>query len=83
MEIEFVPLLEQQRDLYRIPRGGERFSAYLRLMLNEDQDDVRLPPLVALNPMARDHVAALIDALLGLGAEEVATRAGLRGLIQA
>ncbi|WP_406700679.1 hypothetical protein V5E97_17960 [Singulisphaera sp. Ch08] len=75
MRIDFVPLLQQQRDLYRVPLGGDRFSAYLRLMLNDAQDDARLPPLVALNPMAKEHVATLIDALLGLEAEEVASRA--------
>ncbi len=34
-----------------------------------------LPPLVALNPMAKDHVASLIDDLLALDAEEVARQA--------
>lgn len=82
MPLEFVPLLEKQRDLYRVPRGGNRFSAYLRLMLNEAADDVRLPPLVALNPMAKEHVAALIDALIGLGAEEVASQAAVEASSQ-
>ncbi|SIO00380.1 hypothetical protein SAMN05444166_1995 [Singulisphaera sp. GP187] len=82
MQIEFVPLLERQRNLYRIPRGGDRFSAYLRLMLNEAQNEVRFPPLVALNPMAGDDVAVLIDALIDLDTEEVATRAAVEASSQ-
>lgn len=82
MDIELVPLLAQQRDLYQIARGPARFSAYLRLMLNENHDDVRFPPLVALNPMAKDHVATRIDELLGLDAEEVAIRAADQASLQ-
>jgi len=35
MELEFVPLLRIQRDLYRLPRGLERFREYLRTMVDE------------------------------------------------
>jgi hypothetical protein len=74
MRLEYVPLLGMQRDLYRIPRGLDRFRAYARIMRDDDdRDDPRAAPLVALNPMAKDHVAELIDALLGLDAEEVAS----------
>lgn len=82
MQIEHVPLLQMQRNLYQIPRGAERFSAYLRLIVNETKDDVRLPPLVALNPMAKDHVARLIDELLALDAEEVARQAVANAALQ-
>lgn len=75
MNLEWVPLLEVQRDLQRLPRGMERFREYLRVMLNEDGDNLRLPPLVAMNPMGRDHVAAVVDALLALDAESVAREA--------
>jgi len=75
MKIEFVPLLQVQRDLYSIPRGPERFSAYLKTMVNSDGTDVRLPPLVAMNPMAKEHIPALLDALLALDAEGTAGRA--------
>jgi hypothetical protein len=69
VNIEFVPLLQIQRDLYSIPRGPERFSAYLKTMVRADGTDVHLPPLVAMNPMAKDHVPALLDALLAAEAE--------------
>ena len=75
MRIEFVPLLESQRDLYRIPRGKERFEAYLKLMLNEDRSEPRFPPLVALNPMAKDHVANMLDDFIALDADEIGKRA--------
>ena len=32
--LEYVPLLQIQRDLYRIERGPERFGAYLRTMID-------------------------------------------------
>ncbi len=34
MDLTYVPLLHVQRDLYRLPRGMERFRQYLRTMLN-------------------------------------------------
>lgn len=33
MNLEYVPLLQVQRDLYKLPRGFERFREYLRTML--------------------------------------------------
>ena len=72
MQIQYVPLLELQRDLYRLPRGMERFREYLRTMVNDEGDDVALPPLVAMNPMAREHVPALIDEYLEQSADQVA-----------
>src|SRR5690348_12516275 len=75
MNLEWTPLLQPQRDLYRIPRGMDRFRQYLRVMLKDDGSDLRLPPLVAMNPMAKEHVAALLDALLALDAESIAADA--------
>ena len=76
MNIEFVPLLRVQCDLYGIPRAPERFRAYLKTMVSSDGTDVHLPPLVAMNPMARDHVPALLDTLLATDAEATAVHAG-------
>jgi hypothetical protein len=44
-------------------------------MVNSDGSDVRLPPLVAMNPMGKDHVPALLDLLLTMEAETAAARA--------
>lgn len=75
MSIEHVPLLQLQRELLDTPRGTERFKAYIRLVTGEGGDDIALPPLVIVNPMGREHVAAQLDALLALDAEAVAANA--------
>lgn len=75
MAMEFVPLLQIQRDLLNIPRGMERFRAYLNTITNETHDDVDLVPLVAMNPMSREHVAECHEALIAMGAEAVGTQA--------
>src|SRR5262245_9866337 len=75
MHIEFVPLLHIQRDLYRMPRGMDRFRAYLRTMIDDTCNDLRLPPLVAMNPMGKDHLPDLLDRLLALDAEGIAAQA--------
>jgi hypothetical protein len=71
MRLTFVPLLQVQRDLYALPRGMERFREYIRTMTDAATGDLALP-LVAMNPMGKDHVPALIDEYLALGAEEIA-----------
>lgn len=43
MDLEFVPLLQIQRDLYRMPRDMEGFRAYLRTMKGTSSDDLELP----------------------------------------
>ncbi|HEY1012553.1 MAG TPA: hypothetical protein VGE07_07595, partial [Herpetosiphonaceae bacterium] len=75
MDVEYVALLAVQRELYALPRGTERFSSYLRVMLNERGDDARYPPLVLINPMAKDQAAALLDEYLALDADGLAARA--------
>src|SRR5215831_13956242 len=71
MNIEYQPLLKIQRDLYRIPRGMERFREYLRTMIDPKTQDLKLP-LVAMNPMGKEHVAEMLDRLLTLDADGVA-----------
>lgn len=75
MAMEFVPLLQIQRDLLNVPRGMERFRAYLNTIINEHQDDVDKVPMVAMNPMSREHVAESQEKMLALGAEEVGAQA--------
>lgn len=72
MSLTFIPLLAQQRDLYRLPRGMDRFRAYLKSMVNATGDDLEIPPLVAMNPMARDHVPRLLDEYIALAADQAA-----------
>jgi hypothetical protein len=75
MQLEYVPLLQIQRDLYRLPRGFERFRAYLQTMIDPDGRDLSLPPLVMMNPMGKDHAPALLDQLLAFDADGVAAAA--------
>jgi hypothetical protein len=74
MTLEFLPLLQVQRDLYSLPRGRERFREYIRTMTDAETGDLALP-LVAMNPMGKDHIPALLDQYLALGAEAVASQA--------
>jgi hypothetical protein len=74
MQIEYVPLFQLQRDLHAIPRGMGRFRQYLRT-ISPDRTNLELPSLLAMNPMGRDHVTALLDALLALDADGIAARA--------
>jgi hypothetical protein len=74
MTLTFVPLLRVQRELYAMPRGMERFREYIKTMTDPETGDLALP-LVAMNPMGKDHVPALIDEYLALGAEEIAEEA--------
>ena len=74
MLLEYLPLLQVQRQLYTIPRGGTRFRAYLRTMIDPHTRDLRLP-LVNMNPMGQEHIPHLIDELLRLDADAVARQA--------
>ncbi|WP_189007026.1 hypothetical protein [Deinococcus roseus] len=67
--IEAVPLLKKQRALYEVPRGMERFQAYLDLMIDGHPERLPTLPLQALNPMAREHVAERLDELIAAGAD--------------
>lgn len=71
--IELVPLLQVQRDLYDLPRSLERFRTYIDT-LTDDDGDMELP-LSGMNPMGHEHNAQVMDALIELGAEDVANKA--------
>jgi hypothetical protein len=75
MRLEYVPLLRVQRDLHEIPRGHARFRQYLRTILTPDGKGLDLPSLLVMNPMGREHVTELLDALLAMGADGIAARA--------
>ena len=74
MRLSLLPLLKIQRDLYTLPRGVERFREYIKTMTDPDTGDLALP-LVAMNPMGKDHIPALIDEYIALGAEKIAADA--------
>lgn len=66
MPFEYVPLLQKQLELYQLPRGLERFQAYLKT--------IELAPLMAMNPMGKEHCNALLERYLdpSLDAERLA-----------
>ena len=76
MALEYIPLLQKQLELYRIPVGPARFDAYIKLVVGEAKksQDVILPPFVRANPMAKQHAFEHVKALLELGAEDMASR---------
>jgi hypothetical protein len=74
MKLRLQPLLQIERDIYRVPHGTKRFRTYLGTMIDRDIDDLRFP-LTMMNPMAKDHAAGHLDQLLALDAEDVAARA--------
>jgi hypothetical protein len=74
MTLEYVPLLQVQRDLYALPRDRTRFDAYLATMRDSATGDLALP-LVAMNPMAKEHVPALLDRYLAADTDGKAGRA--------
>jgi hypothetical protein len=74
MNLRYVPLLPVQQRLQALPRNYARFQEYLRTVMNADGTGPELTPLLLANPMAKDHVTALLDALVTLGADEIASR---------
>ncbi len=73
MQLEFVPLMQMQRDLHDIPRGWDRFRGYLEAMQPGTENTIA--PLFVMNPMGKEHVAARLDQLLTIGVEAVAAEA--------
>lgn len=73
LAVELVPLLARERELYDVPRGRERFNAYLDTMTLGTGEAAL--PLTALNPMGREHVGVYLDRMLAMNVEGVAVRA--------
>jgi hypothetical protein len=74
MKFELVPILEKLRDLYLIPRGPDRFQAYIDLATGgaTASKDIAYPPLITVNPMAKEHALEFVESWISLGAEDVA-----------
>ena len=80
MRLRYVPLLQLQCQLQGLPRDYARFQQYLRTVMNPEGTGPELVPLLLANPMARDHVTALLDELLALDADGVAARSAPEAL---
>jgi hypothetical protein len=68
VKLDYVPLLKVQRELYEMPRGYARFQEYVRTMTDPDTRDLKVP-LVAMNPMGKDHLPPFLDHLLAIDAD--------------
>jgi hypothetical protein len=76
MELEYIPLLNVQRDLCALPRNRARFEQYLHTIFQGDELGMRAP-LLAMNPMSKDHVLELLDRLLELDCDPVGAQTTL------
>ena len=79
MEVEFILTLNVQRELYEKPRDMARFRWYIEQLLggtgrDDDERDVQLP-IVAVNPMGKEHCLAAVNALIAIDADGVAAAA--------
>jgi hypothetical protein len=81
MNLDYVPLLRVMRDLHSSPRGQppdfngkKRFKQYLRTIFDYDRKVCKLPTLLAMNPMGKDHVTALLDAYLAMDGDGIGAR---------
>jgi hypothetical protein len=74
MKFELVPILEKLRNLYLIPRGPDRFQAYIDLATGGATATkyIPYPPLITVNPMAKEHALEFVESWLALGAEDTA-----------
>jgi hypothetical protein len=70
--VNYVPLLEKQLEIYAIPRGEARFQEYISTVVDITGENVDTFPLVAMNPMGKEHCSELLAVYLGLNAEETA-----------
>jgi hypothetical protein len=81
MNLDYVPLLRIMQKLHSIPRGQppdfngmKRFRQYVRTIFPPGENAVYLLPLLAMNPMGKDHVTALLDAYLAMDADGIGAR---------
>jgi hypothetical protein len=87
MNLDYVPLLRVMREIQGIPRGQppdfngmKRFRHFVRRIFPRkkngeiDESAVYLIPLLSINPMAKDHVTALLDAYLAMDADGIGAR---------
>jgi hypothetical protein len=75
MKLEYIPLFAVQRQLQGMPRNYDRFRQYLRTIKGAYPPILELPSLIAMNPMGKEHVTELLDALLAMDADAIAARA--------
>ncbi|MBM4002311.1 MAG: hypothetical protein FJ295_03355 [Planctomycetes bacterium] len=71
MHLIYQSLFEEMRRIYRMPRDMGRFRVYLATMTDASQEDLAFPPLVLINPMAREHLLDYVESLIAMDADEI------------
>ena len=74
MNLHYLPLLQLQRDFYTKPRDFARFREYISTMTNAETGNLELP-LVAMNPMGKDHLLPFLKHLMEIDADGEGARA--------
>jgi hypothetical protein len=74
MQLDYIPLLQVQRNIQAWPRDHARFKQYLRTIFQSDELGMRVP-LLAANPMGKEHVTSLLDEFIALDCDAVAAQA--------
>jgi len=70
MRFESLPLVDLMIEYYGLPRGFERFQEYIRLLTGDSKDDMQIP-IVAFNPMGKEHVLDKLNELKLIDAEKI------------
>ena len=73
MKSTYLPLLKIQRDFYEKPMSRDRFQEYMKTMLKENKSDLQLP-LVAMNPMGKEHLSPYLERLIQMEIDERAAQ---------
>ena len=74
MKIEYVPVLQIQRNLQGMPANYDRFRKYLEIIgADNGGAELALPSLIAANPMGKEHVTHYLNELLAMDADGQAT----------
>lgn len=71
MSFEVLPILDQMLNFYKLPKGMDRFSAYMKILNGDTKADMQVP-ISFYNPMGKEHVSDKIQELIDLNAEEIA-----------
>ena len=71
MPFEIIPVLDQMKSLYTIPKGEKRFQQYLQMLQGEEKADMILP-IGGFNPMGNELVKEKLDELLKFEPEKKA-----------
>ena len=70
MHFKLIPILDQMKQLYKMPRSRARFKEYLAMLQGASKDDMVLP-IGGYNPMAKDILLEKIENLQAIRAEEI------------